>query len=103
MQCAVAQNTVEHSRLVKIPRECKGNVHLLSWGGGEMPKFAEAARREVKFFGVVTFDLVNDGAIQLGIRSCQVFQIPVGWYAVSMVCNWYAVSMVCNWYAIGMH
>ena len=49
MQCAVAQNTVEHSRLVKIPRECKGNVHLLSWGGGEMPKFAEAARRVVKF------------------------------------------------------
>ena len=52
---------------------------------------SSAASGEI--FGVVTFDLVNDGAIQLRISSCQVLQIPVGWYAVSMVCNWYAVRL----------
>ena len=52
-----------------------------------------------EIFGVVTFDLVNDGAIQLGIRSCQVLQIPVGWYAVRLI-YWYALSMVCSWYAV---
>ena len=38
------------------------------------------SKGEVVKLSVVTFDLVDDGAIELGIRSGQVLQIPVGWY-----------------------
>ena len=77
MQCFSA---VELSRLVKIPRECKRNVHLrLSWRARWIN--AEICSTVVKL-SVFTFDLVNDGAIELGVRSCQVLQVPVGWYLV---------------------
>ena len=37
-------------------------------------------QRSGENFGFVTFDLVDDGAIELGVRCGQVLQIPVGWY-----------------------
>ena len=39
-----------------------------------MPKFAEATGDGETFF---TFDLVDDGAVELGVGSGQVLQIPV--------------------------
>ena len=40
-----------------------------------MPKFAEATGDGETFF---TFDLVDDGAVELGVGSSQVLQVPGG-------------------------
>ena len=40
-----------------------------------MEKFAVVVK-----LSVVTFDLIDDGAVELGVRCRQVLQIPGGWY-----------------------
>ena len=74
-------NTVEPRQLVKIPKECKRNVHLSWREAGKGRKFAgkTAARvLDVVKLLVVTFDLVDDGAVQLGVGCSQVLQVPGG-------------------------
>ena len=52
-----------------------------------MEKFAVVVKLSVVTFDlidlvdlVVTFDLIDDGAVELGVRCRQVLQIPGGWY-----------------------
>ena len=74
-------NTVEPRQLVKIPKECKRNVHLSWREGKERPKICGKNSRsgvEVVKLSVVTFNLVDDGAVELGVGSSQVLQVPIG-------------------------